>query len=117
MFTPFVIPIVCHGALAANYEFHYKVCFPFTIEEISAKTSNAGSTRIKVGTNSDDDEFLTYTDVGTTIVQIGDDTDDWRYDVKPHLETGDVLEITVDYDGASGTAGEDLVLVVTCTPG
>ena len=91
--------------------------FDFTLEEISAKCSNAGNLRFKVGTNSDDDEFLTYTDVAATMVVVGDDVTDWRYDVKPRYVKGDVMEVTLDFDGASGTAGEDVCMTFTCTPG
>jgi len=117
MFTPFVMTIACPGALAANFEYHFTVLAPFTVEQLSMKCSNAGSLRVKLGTNSDDDEFLTYTNVGSSLVEVGDAITDWRYDAKPHYVAGDVFEFTVDFDGAGGTAGEDFTATFTCTPG
>ena len=44
---------------------------------------------------------------------------DWGdfIDQHPRIEDGDVVIITVDYDGATGTAAADLTLVLTFTEG
>jgi len=80
--------------------------------------SNAGDARVKIGTSDDDDILLLYTTLGVSGTPVVlSCADDFRNDVLPHLDAGDILKIYVDHDGASGTAADDVTIVITFTEG
>ena len=118
MLRKFTQTILIPGTLSAPIQYVATIPSPCTIQHISMVQSNAGSARIKIGTSTDDDEFLTYTDLGAsgTPVELEAPTD-FRYDAKPHLEDGDIFEVYVDHDGAAGTAADDVTIVITFTEG
>jgi hypothetical protein len=74
-----------------------------------AVTSNDSDATIKIGT---DDEFLAETTIGDNGTPSEFDRSDF-VDQHPRIEDGDIIVITVDYDGASGTVAADLTLVLT----
>ena len=118
MLRPFQQTITIPGTMAADYAFTFTAACDCTIKHISAVVSNAANTRIKVGTSADDDEFLTIaaTGVSGTPVVWDEDTD-FRYAVFPRIERGDVVIVSIDHDGAAGTAGANLSIVITYEEG
>lgn len=100
------------GALAANYEWYTKLPFGLTITHVSAVGSNDGDATIKVGVSTDDDSVLTASVVGDSGAPAEYDDADF-VSRAPHLAKGDILDVTIDYDGDSGTAVKDLQVVIT----
>jgi len=118
MLRKFAQTIVVPGTLSAPVQYVAKVPSACTIQHVSMCQSNAGNGRVKIGTSVDDDIFLTYTEMGQsgTPVELAC-ADDFRNDVLPHLDAGDILKVYLDHDGASGTAADDATIVITFTEG
>lgn len=100
------------GNLSGNYEWYAKLPFGLTITHVSAVASNNSDATIKVGSTDDDDEVLTASVVGDSGTPAEYDSADF-VSAAPHLDDGDILDVTIDYDGESGTAAADLQVVIT----
>jgi hypothetical protein len=120
----FTIAFHVPGTLTANLNIRWTAPHDCTLLHISAVASNASSATFIVGDSADDDEYLTASDVGDSNVPAEYDYDDFvdtdgnthaRY--YPRIVDGTVVVITVDYDGASGTAAQNLTLVLTLAEG
>jgi hypothetical protein len=107
------------GALAANATITFKAPFNLTLEHVSAIQSNAGDATVAIAAGT----------AGTTAIlaafaagQSNAAVTKTRSDFASTNTTGrvtkdDLVIITIDYDGASGTAGENLAIVLTCSEG
>jgi hypothetical protein len=120
----FTIAFHVPGTLTANLNIRWTAPHDCTLLHVSAVASNASSATFIVGDSADDDEYLTASDVGDSNVPAEYDYDDFvdtdgnthaRY--YPRIVDGTVVVITVDYDGASGTAAQNLTLVLTLAEG
>jgi len=118
MLRKFVQTIVVPGTLTGPIQYTAKVPSACTIQHVSMCQSNAGAGRVKIGLSTDDDIFLTYTNMGVsgTPVELACAVD-FRNDVLPHLTAGDILKLYCDHDGAGGTAADDVTIVLTFTEG
>lgn len=105
------------GTLAANVVPALTIPFDCQLEHISAVASNASDATLKIGTTSDDDAYLTASNVGDSNVPAEFTRANFVGTEYPHLSDGTVLLVTVDYDGASGTAAADLTVVLTFCEG
>lgn len=100
------------GALGANWVISAELAYAFMPRHISVVTTNDSDATIKVGTTADDNALI-------TAQVFGDSGDPAEYgpsdfaDADYQYSKGDVLMITVDYDGASGTPAADPVIVIT----
>jgi hypothetical protein len=113
----FTITIHIPGTLAANIVPVFTVPFDCSLEHVSAVASNASSATIKIGTTSDDDAYLVAADVGDSNVPAEFDRDNFVGTEYPHIADGTVILITVDFDGAAGTAAQNLTVVLTFSEG
>jgi len=112
------------GTLSANINIRFTVPSDCSLVHVSAVASNASSATLTVGDSTDTDEYLTANDVGDSNTPAEYDGDDFvdssgvshsRY--YPHITDGTVVVVSVDYDGASGTAADDLTVVLTFVEG
>ena len=112
------------GTLGADVSIKYTVPSDCSLVHVSAVASNASSATLTVGDSADADEYLTASDVGDSGTPAEYDGDDFvdasgvshdRY--YPHITDGTIVAIAVDYDGASGTAANDLTVVLTFVEG
>ncbi len=112
------------GTLAANITIVFTSPMDCTLLHVSAVASNASSATFTVGDTTDVDEYLTASDVGDSDVPAEYDGNDFvdtagvshnRY--YPRISDGTIVKIAVDYDGASGTAANDLTIVLTFAEG
>ncbi|MGD8626604.1 MAG: hypothetical protein PVJ34_18855 [Anaerolineae bacterium] len=112
------------GTLTANINIRFTVPSDCSLVHVSAVASNASSATLTVGDSSDTDEYLTANDVGDSNTPAEYDYDDFvdsagdshgRY--YPHISDGTIVVVTIDYDGASGTAAQDLTVVLTFVEG
>ncbi len=80
--------------------------------------SNAGDGRVKIGTSADDDIFMQYVAMGqsNTPVEVQAPAG-FRYSATPRIKKGDIVKLSLDYDGASGTAAADACIVLTYEEG
>ena len=111
------------GTLAANVTIVWTAPFDCQLIHAQAVATNASNALITIGTTADADGYLVSSDVGDSSVP-----NEWgrtsftgalvsptqQY---PHIPDGTVLTVVVDYDGASGTAVQNLTVVLTFTKG
>jgi hypothetical protein len=105
------------GTLAANLNIRWTVPDDCQLVHVSASNSAATNGTFIIGNSSDDDAYLTTADIGDSNVPNEFDLDDFVNDQFPHIVDGTIIVITVDYDGASGTAAANFTLVLTFTEG
>lgn len=116
--TAFHVP----GTLSANLSLKWVAPFDCQLIHVQAVGSNANDATLKVGTSADDDGYITAFAVGDSGTPVEkealSDFDgalaDGQY---PHITDGTIINLAVDYDGASGTAAQDLTVVLTFTEG
>lgn len=112
------------GTLAANVNIRFTAPCDCTLLHASAVASNDSDATIIIGDSSDTDEYLQSSTIGDSNVPAEFDGDDW-YDTSgvqpgvyyPRIADGTVVVVTLDYDGASGTAADDFTLVLTFAEG
>ena len=110
----FVVPFHIPGTLTADLDIRYKVPHDCTLEHISAVTSNDSDATLAVGTSDDTDEILAAATVGDSQVPGEKTVSNWASaNSTGKLVKGDTVVLTVDYDGAAGTAADDLTIVLT----
>lgn len=116
----FVVSVVYDGTLAANKSFYWTVPVRCSLVGVSAVASNDSDATLKVGTTADDDSALAATaigDSGTPVVFDGDDFVGAGLSGLPQFEAGTTLVLTLDYDGAAGTAAQNVNVVATFLEG
>jgi len=105
------------GTLSANIDIAFTVPFDCQLIHCSAVGSNANNGLLVLGTTSDDDAYLTSSSIGDSLVPAEFDRDDFVGAEFLHIADGTVFEITLDFDGSSGTATQDFTIVLTFTEG
>ena len=105
------------GTLSANLAITFKVPCDCTLLHVSVVGSNTNNAQVKVGDSSDDARHLVFKDIGDGGAPAVFDRDDFVGGQYPRVATGDTLLITLDYDGASGTAAQNVTLVLTFAEG
>jgi hypothetical protein len=109
--------------MAANAVAYWRTPCPLTLVHISATASNAASSTVRVGTSSDDDGYITAFAVGQSATPVVKDRGDFDGALNadanecPHIARDTVLAVTVDYDGSSGTAGQNVSVILTFVEG
>jgi len=110
-------PVHVPGTLTANVAFRFRLPFDVTLEEVQASASNASSATIIVGNSSDDDAYLAVQDVGDSGVPARWDREDFVGTQPVHIGAGTVVLVNVDYDGAAGTAAQNLGVLLVFSEG
>jgi hypothetical protein len=105
------------GTLSANLNIRWTVPKDCQLIHVSASNSAATNGTFILGTSTDDNAYLETADIGDSNVPNEFDLDDFVNDAFPHILDGTIFVITVDYDGASGTAAANLTLVLTFAEG
>jgi hypothetical protein len=108
-----VVSVVYDGTLAANKLFYWAVPFRCSLVEVSAVASNNSDATLKIGTAADDDSALTAAAIGDSGTPVVFDVDDFAGDGYPQFAAGTVVVLTLDFDGAAGTAAQNVNIVVT----
>ncbi len=105
------------GTLAANVTPRATLPCNCTLLHVSAVASNNSDATLKIGTSTDDDACLaecTIGDSGTPVEKTRADFIGGQY---PRLTDGTILLITLDFDGSSGTAAQNVTIVLTFAEG
>ncbi|MFC1879386.1 hypothetical protein ACFLZW_05685 [Chloroflexota bacterium] len=113
MNRPFCVNYETPGTLAANDTFEFKMPVPAILYRVSAVASNDSDATIMIGTAADTDAYMAATTIGDSGVPNQLDRDDFIDDQYPHIPADTNVVITLDYDGAAGTAADDFELLVT----
>lgn len=113
-----------HGTLAANATIRWQAPANCHIEHAQAVASNDSDATIKIGTSADDDGFLTATTIGDSGTPAEYELADFDGALLtepgkdyPQLSDGDVLLITLDFDGAGGTAAQNVSIAIRLSEG
>jgi hypothetical protein len=110
------------GTLAADVAIVFTAFADCILRHVSAVGSNANDATLKVGTTTDDDGYVTAYAIGDSGApvekQVLSDFDGALAGSQfPRISDGDVVKLTLDYDGSSGTAAADVTIVLTFQAG
>lgn len=116
------ITIHLHGTLAANATGSFVLPFACTLREIQAVAANDSDATLLVGAGSDVDAIMTASaigDSGTPVVFDGKDNADMDGALFTgvdevdyiHLASGTKITWTLDFDGAGGTAAQNVDII------
>ena len=112
------------GTLSANLDIRVKMPIPCSLVHSSAVASNDSDATLKLGTSVDDDGFLVACVIGDSQVPVEKKRADFDGALlteagkeNPRLAAGDIFVATLDYDGAAGTAAQNVTLVFTFKEG
>jgi hypothetical protein len=106
-----------HGTLAANALGYIYFQSGGTLKAVSGVASNDSAATLKLGTAADDDGIFVAAAIGDSGVPVVWDKGDWGgalntlgADENYYVAPGTTLLWTLDYDGASGTAAQNVTL-------
>jgi hypothetical protein len=114
-----MLPIHVPGTLSANLSIVLQMPFAARILEVSASQSNNGDATLAVGAGSDGSTAtIAAFAVGDSSVPVVKTVADFATtNPQGKLANNDYLKLTVDYDGAGGTAANDLSILITLIEG
>lgn len=120
----FTVSYFLPGTLAANHVQDFTVPFDCKLKEISAVAQNDSDATLMVGTSADDDGWITAYAIGDSgtpntkglanfngalLTSAGAE---W-----PRAVDGTIVRTTLDYNGNSGTAAQNVTVVLTFEEG
>ena len=112
------------GTLAANINIRFAVPGPCSLVHVSAVASNDSDATLTLGTSADTDGYLTACTIGDSNVPVEKERGDFDGALltdagkeTPRLADGTIFVATLDYDGAGGTAAQNVTLVLEFTEG
>ena len=105
------------GTLSANIGVRSTTPCDCTLVHVSAVASNNSDATLKLGDSTDDDAYLVATAIGDSGTPVEFDRDDFVGGQFPHITAGTIVVATLDYDGAAGTAAQDVTMVLTFVEG
>jgi len=105
------------GTLAANLDIRFTAPMDCTLLHVSAVASNDSDATLAIGTSDDTDEFLAAAAIGDSQVPVEKTRTDFEGDQYPRIQDGDVVVLTLDFDGAGGTAAQNVTIVLTFAEG
>lgn len=115
--------VIQFGTPGANASAVIQLNAPVTLQEVSACASNNSDATLTVGTTTDPDGYITSFTIGDSDVPVVKDRGDFDgalvsdTDECPHIADDTLINVVLDYDGASGTAGQNVTVVLTVTEG
>lgn len=112
------------GTLSADVNIRFTALFDMTLVHISSVASNNSDATLAVGTSVDTDGFLVAAVIGDSNVPVEKakanfdgallTTAGSEY---PRISDGTIVVLTLDHDGASGTAAANVTIVLTFAEG
>ena len=97
------LPIHIPGTLTADITFRFQAPFDLQLIKVTGACDNTTSFILDVGTAADSDAYLdgvTVTGAASTTTEYG--LSDFVNDQYAHINDGDEVVVTVDYDGGAG---------------
>jgi len=105
------------GTMAANLTIKFKTPEDMTLEHVSSVVTTNGSSTIKIGNSDNDDAYVEEIACGVSGTPAEITRTGFVGDQYPHISKGTIVIVTIDYDGAAGTAGANLTVVLTFKEG
>ncbi len=112
------------GTLTADLNIRHTAPCDCTLLHVSAVTSNDSDALLTIGDSADADEYLTSTVIGDSNTPAefdGDDFVDTNGDTHtryyPRIVDGTIVVTALDHDGGSGTAAENVTILLTFAEG
>jgi len=112
------------GTLTANIAIKFTAHTNLSLIHVSAVASNDSDATLAIGNGDDADGYLAACVIGDSGVPVETELADFDGALitdpgheYPRIEDGDVVQIDLDYDGGSGTAGQNVTIVLTFTEG
>jgi hypothetical protein len=115
--TKFALAFHIPGTLAANVSMYFTAQADCQLIHVSANGSNANNGILDIGPSTDTDGYLDGVDIGDSNTPAEFTQLDFVNDQFPHIVKGTIVAISLDFDGAGGTATHDFTLVLTFTEG
>src|SRR5512147_191964 len=113
----FTISFHIPGTLAADITPVWKVDKDCQLLHVSANASNNSDATLRIGTTSDDDAYLAAGVIGDSNVPVEKGRVDFIGSEHPHIADGTALLLTLDFDGSSGTAAQNVTIVLMFAEG
>lgn len=105
------------GTLAANVAIYFTAQADCQLIHVSAVGSNANNGLLDIGPTADTDGYLDGVSIGDSNTPIEFGKADFVGTEFPHIVKGTVVAVSLDFDGAGGTATHDFTVVLTFTEG
>lgn len=105
------------GTLAADLDITFSAPFAMQLLHISAVASNDSDATLQVGNSGDAGAYLSAATIGDAGTPATFERADFVGGQYPHIAAGSVVKLALDYDGAAGTAAQNVTLVLTFTEG
>lgn len=114
LLLPFHVP----GTLTANIVITFVLPFDCRVKHLGACASNDSDATLIMGLSTDTDSILAAAVIGDSSVPVEKNQSNFA-STNPtgKLSKGEILVITVDFDGAAGTAAADLTILLTLLEG
>ena len=113
----FTLSYYLPGTLAADVDIRFIPPINCKLIHVSCCGSNTNNAVMVIGTDSNNDAYLTAVDVGDGNVPSEFARDNFVNTQFPALPKGEVVSVFVDYNGAAGTAVANLSIVLTLLEG
>ena len=117
MFNTFMVPFYIPGTLAANHVIEFIAPFDMQLVHAQAHGSNANDATLMLGKSTDTDAYMAATAIGDSDAPAEFDRNDFINSQFPHILDGEIVVLTLDFDGSSGTAAANVVIILTFTQG
>jgi hypothetical protein len=121
MLRPFALSYHIPGTLSANITITWKAPFDCTLRHISAVASNDSDATLIAGTSGDTNGYLESTTIGDSGTPSEFERGDFDGALvsgdEVRISDGDVVVLTLDYDGSGGTAAQNVTIVAILDEG
>jgi hypothetical protein len=107
------------GTLAADIAIVFTAPSDCQLVHSSAVASNDSDATLKIGTTSSDAAYLAAGVIGDSNVPVEKERTDFVDSQFPRISDGDgdIVKVSLDHDGAAGTAAADVTIVLTFVEG
>jgi len=110
------------GTLAADAAIKFVMPVNAQLIHVQSVATNDSDATLKVGTSADDDGYIAAHTIGDSSVPtekeaITDFAGALAGSQYPHITDGTIVVLTLDHDGAGGTAAQNVTIVLTFTEG
>lgn len=105
------------GTLSANITPIFALPFDCQLVHVSAVATNASDATLKIGTTASEAAYLAAAGIGDSGAPVEFGRADFVGGEFPRLAKGTAVKLTLDYDGSSGTAAQNVTIVLTFTEG
>jgi hypothetical protein len=117
MQTMFQVAFAVTGSLGANFVAKWIAPCDVKLVHVSAVGSNVNNGILDIGPSTDTDGYLDGVNIGDSGAPAEFVQADFVDGQFPHIADGTTIVVTLDYDGAGGTATADFTAVLTFVEG